>query len=226
MAASDQTFQGLADRIKADLDRLDSTTEAAIKRSIVRTLQRVRMDRFLFTEASDTFTLVADQQAYSKGSGATEVPADLLYIDVARLLRSNAYDPLTKIGLNEFRDLDYGTSDRGAPQYWMWHNAQFHLYPTPSAADTIALDYHKDSSLDSTGGTLTVDSTTETNDWLQFSGGEGLLYSEVVIDLALGYLKDPAMAEMHAARADYHRKALQREYAQAVTSRLQVRPWF
>lgn len=196
MAIGDETFAGMVDTISAELSRRDDESLAQIRLCVARKLAGLSRDKFLFTEATYDLTLVVGQDEYERGSTPTTLPPYLMYVDVAHWKRSGGTRewPLEKIGITEMRQLQSCTRSPGKPSKWTWHHNRWIVWPKPSMADVIQLDYHVDSTLSDSGTRITHQSNTETNIWFQNVGGEGLLRPLAAEDFCLAYMGDPGRA--------------------------------
>jgi hypothetical protein len=210
-----EDFDGMVSRISDELARRDAESLVAIRRSIATCLSDLRFEKFLFTEGSYTLTLVAGQDNYTRGSGATYLPEDLQYVTDAQFRQGTRRIGLNKVPIAELRRLQEATVSRGTPSSWSWYGDYMIFDKPPSAADQILIDYHKDSTLSSGGVLITSDATTETNDWFTQRGGETLLRSLAVIDFANTYLRDSAVAGAYIAIGSRRRQQFSEEYAQA-----------
>lgn len=226
---AETTVDGFVERILQSIGREgDPQTETAVRWAMVRQLNSVRSERFHFTEATASFTLVADQSNYVKGVAATDLPADLLYIDVAKLTYGSSptvADILDRIGIDEMRTRQAQSTNSGRSHWFTWWDDTFIIHPPPSTADTLQLDYHRDSTLTANGDVITINSNTETNDWFSFQGGEALLSAMVTAEVALRLLRDPELAQLSGALAQAERAKLRSRYMQESIGRTTARGW-
>lgn len=171
--------------------------DVAILRHLVRALRHFRHHRFYFSEKAGTLVTVADQSAYVRGSGADDVPADLLEIDSIRCEEGSGETILEKVSIEQMRLAQAGsTTGMNSPQIYSWHAETLYLWPTPGSVWTLNIDYLFDATRDTaTGGEIVTDASgvaTMTNEF--FTRGEELLCSRILYSLALGRAEDAKAA--------------------------------
>lgn len=220
MPADAETFNGMVAAIKREVPRSDSESEEQIRHCIARQLQTLRFERFPFTSASAELDLVVDQEAYVRSivaASRTSLPADALAVDSVHLATGRK-GFLRRVTNGEYRRLQGATFVLGSPSCWTWFSAAepyLAVWPIPSSADTLLLDYHQDSTYSDGGVEITPDSTSDTNIWFKRRGGEALLRCLAVADLAMTYLGDEALASRYATMAGQRKAEFQREYVMA-----------
>jgi hypothetical protein len=210
-----EDFDGMVSRISDELARRDADSLAAIRRSIATCLSDLRFEKFLFTEATYTLTLVVDQDSYVRGPLATNLPADLQYVTDAQFRQGTRRNGLSKVPIAELRRLQEATTNSGTPASWSWYGETLIFDKPPSVASQLLIDYHKDSTISTGGVVITSAATSETNDWFTQRGGETLLRSLAVIDFANTYLRDSAIAGAYIAIGSRRKQQFSEEYAQA-----------
>lgn len=221
MPADAETFNGMVTAIKREVPRSDSQSEEQIRHCIARQLQTLRFERFPFTSANYQLNLVVDNSDYLRAGSSifssTLLPPDLLAIDMVHLA-SGRKGYLRRVTNGEYRRLQGATFVLGSPSCWTWFSAAIPfmaVWPIPSVADVLSIDYHQDSTISDGGVEITPDSTTDTNVWFTRRGGEALLRSLAVADLAMTYLGDETLASRYATMAGQRKAEFQREYNMA-----------
>lgn len=199
----------MADDLGSVLDIIESelrepAESTAIKYYIRDFLWDVRGKRFLFSEASDSFATVASQIEYEMGQD--DVPGNILKVDWLRSLTGSTYNVIRQVEIHEIRAQQGSTTaTSNYPSIWAWYDQKIVLWPTPSTATTIKIDYQIDSTRDElTGEEFTEDSDTAfTNEF--FKQGRSLLTSYVLMRWGLGRGRDP---DLSAAQGAVYNKAM------------------
>jgi len=199
----------MIDTIKAESHWPDEYT--AILRHIVRALRYLRFERFYFSEKSDTFATVANQDAYERD---TDYPADLLEIDSLRCVWGSGDIILSKVSFEQLRLEQSGsTANRNTPEIYAWHGDKLYLWPTPGSVWTLNVDYCFDATRNAADGVeITTDAAgvnTMTNDF--FTRGEELLCNRVLYSLALGRAEDAKAALTAKAAFDDALRSMKNE---------------
>lgn len=133
------TLAQMRARIQDDL--LDTyVTDAQTDKAINRAIIHYQTKPFWFTQTSDTFATIADQQSYTTSDG---LAADILKIDYMEYaIGSNLYriSPATFPMLQEYTT---SSADNGQPFIFAWGVNKLWLYPIPDNAYTVTYYYRK-----------------------------------------------------------------------------------
>lgn len=142
MAAHD--FQTFVQTVAARMGKTADTDIEHVKRSAISAIRFYRDTRFDFNEATGSFVTVDGTATYSAGAGASNYPADMMYIDVAEITVSGGLRRLSAKTMEDIRDMRYASTDKGVPSCFCWSRKVLDLYPTPDGVYTITLDYVQD----------------------------------------------------------------------------------
>lgn len=195
--------------IATDLKR--SGLDSDIDRAINKALQFYETENFWFSEATDTFSTVANQQSYTTtDTGIT----DILQINKMTVTKNNIRYVLNPRTFQYIRDVNGNTSYKAYPaDYALWDD-KIWLYPTPDAVYTITVDYFQKFS--------DVSDDADENDLMIYGGdliecrAKYILYSDLIED------------DVAAAKANVREKealmALQTRTAQYRATNT-LRPW-
>lgn len=238
MAATDETFEGMAQMIALEFSRPDSESLVAAKIAVARALQNIRFDRFDFTESTFSLTIVPNQDEYDVATAtptpAGKLPADLLYIDNVQLIVNSLprRPTLQRYSMGEYRHLQGTfTVKTGRPLGWVFrasdanHLGAFLLWPIPTNPDVVRIDYGSDATRTVAGDEITPGSTSETNIWFKRRGGEGYLRPLAAADFALTFLNDAQTATQYAGLAMKWKMDRQRHFAEQALSSGTVTPY-
>lgn len=182
-----------------------------LKELIREGLWEFRNKHFAFSDAKSTFATVADQVEYEPGQD--DVPGDIFRILHLRTLTGTSYVEVTPATLEEFRSLQTSSSASGSrAQRYLWFDGQIELWPTPSSAITVAVDYQRDSTRDE----LTGEEFTEESDGAFtnpfFKEGRDLLTAYVLTRWGLGRGRDAELATQQGSVYQLALKRLSLEY--------------
>lgn len=164
-------------------DILEPADTTAITRHICTALRHFRGMRFAFSEKTDTFPTVANQEAYTPGSGS--VPVAIYEIDHLAIT-INGYDrEVRMVTWPELLRARTASSTAGKPKIAALYGGLLYLHPKPDAVHTITMRYIKDATRDAaTGNEITTASAgTVTNEF--FTVGEELLRTRTIYSWAM-----------------------------------------
>jgi len=197
---------------------------SAFKVKIQDLLLKLRGERYTFTNKTDTFPTVANQDEYVPGVGS--VPADIKEIDFMRITSSGRKTPIEKRTFEELRRAQWIGLRSSEPRIWAWYADQIHFWPTPSGVFTISIDYFSDSTLSDESGhegeafNPTTSADTFTNPF--FRDAKHYLKWGVLVDWAMGRGDDEAMAMRARNEFLESKKALKRELVLKVVNGIQT----
>lgn len=141
-----------------------------------------------------------------------EFPGDVMEFDeVRRKIGTRSSVPLDPVTIGELRELQASGLAYGQPDYYCWHHDRFIVWPRPSAAHVLTLDYHVDATRDeATGEEIKPDSGgSVTNEY--FRRAEELLRSRAIYTFALGRDDDFELAKRMKILNQEAEKSLYRE---------------
>lgn len=130
------TLADMRSRIADDINTTAYNTQ--IDLAINRAIKHYAKDDFWFTEATDTFTTVADQKIYTS---ADSIPTDIAEFITTEVTDTDDSELIFKPF--EYLERQYQTSTTGLPHYYHYYDETFYLYPTPDAAYTVKVYYRK-----------------------------------------------------------------------------------
>lgn len=180
----------------------------ALRRSLVRALNRLSSVRAPWTEAEFLITTVIDQSEYAPGHPG--FPRDAAAFVVAEFDHgAGVYKPLALSGLAEvLRALRLEEYAAGGfwPCLFTWWNGKLRVAPAPTTAATLRGWYHRGARRDLATGNLidtTAGSDAYTNAW--FDDGEDLLWNRTLEIYHLAFAVDPERAAFYSSQ---YREAL------------------
>lgn len=200
------TFGEFIDNLVVEIDNLNSSHEAYLRRALVRALRRVSPTRTMMMESTASFDLVADQTAY--GESDAGFPVDVMDIITAYLSpATQSVVLIERRSLMEVREAQTLTSSTVSPIFWAWWQGKMHFAPIPAGGNTVKVDYLRDGTKDEiTGELITAEGNdTYTNEW--FDRGEDVLRCSVLMDYYNSLAKDDQAAAM-----------MRRQYQEALAS--------
>ena len=134
----------MSERIQEELPRNSAVEENRVYRAIIDSVKFYGYYALGFNEETSTFSTVVSQQAYTRGSGASNFPADLFYPKEIYVDVTGTWEPLDQRPLGVVRYQTPTDLNRGYPRYWAWHKDSFYFTPIPHVASDIRIDYIKD----------------------------------------------------------------------------------
>lgn len=241
------TFTEFIDTTLTEIDYQDSRTETLLRQITLGALRRMGQHRTQFMDNTFSFTTEAGRSVYpeieilppdsDEFADWDEPPTEDVAVlrtsgwqqDVQRIYcLSTSYNdehiliPPGSITEVRRRSSSPTSLSGGAvwPEVYAWHARQI-FFPIPLDAPlTITIDYRRDARRDSTtGDLLTVNSSTESNPWLE--EGEDVLRLKVLQDYAFRVSKDfelgnflkgqlgDALVELDEGWADHKQTAVQ-----------------
>lgn len=179
------TFNDIIADLILVVENKNARTETFLRTSLAQALREVSSVRTLFMEGKTTFDTVVNQSDYTTADAG--FPTDLLSVDALFFTSSGGWsylaDPILHgpIPIRELRNAARYPYVNGRPTHFAYHHGKLILWPTPTVAEELTLEYFKDATRDSTGGGLiTAASTTATSEW--FDRGAQVIKSWVLFD--------------------------------------------
>lgn len=180
----------------------NASVTPALRRSLVRALNRLSSVRAPWTEAEFSLTTVVDQSEYAPGH--VGFPKDMAAFVVVEFDHGEGvYKPLTLRGLVEVRQalrLEEYAGGGSWPHTFTWWNGKLHVAPAPTTAATLRGWYHRGARRDSATGNLigtTAASDAYTNPW--FDDGEDLLWNRTLQIYHLAFAVDAERAAFYSS---------------------------
>lgn len=175
------TYGTMQDRIASELKRSNLTSQIPL--AIQSAIRYYEAKRFWFNEGEATTST-------STGTPNVAAPSDLIAMDTLTITVNSWRYPITPRTWQWYRDTQtLATLYTNRPTDYAYYADQLWLYPTPDAAYTLTLSYHKK--------LTTLSATTDTNAWV--ADMEELIRSRAKWDLATNVIRSPEIAQMAAA---------------------------
>lgn len=127
-----------------------------------------------------------------------DFPRDIVQFDqVRRQIGTRSSVPLEPVSIGEMRELQASGLAFGQPDYYCWHHQRFIVWPRPSAAHVLTLDYHADVfTIDrATGDRITPGSPETAQSVMMGYEYEELLRTRALYTFALGRDDDYELAK-------------------------------